>query len=456
MSIAPSDSLAATAVQLDGLMVLPGQAGWDEARAAWNLAVDQEPAAVAYPSTTEDVVSLVRAAALFGLRIAPQTTGHNARPLPDLRDVILVKTGSMGSVMIDPRLKRARVGAGATWIDVTAPASELGLAPLAGSSPDVGVAGYVLGGGLSWLARKHGLAGNSVTAIEIVTAEGGIRRVDAASDPDLFWALRGGGGNFGVVTSIELELFDVPDVYAGWLAWPMYRAREILSEWSRWVATLPDEVTSVARLIRVPDMPAIPDSVRGSDLLVIDAAMLTPEPAGSTLLEPIRRLAPEIDTFAPVPPVSLSHLHMDPDEPTPTKGDHRLISGLPDEAIDHIVETVGAGTDSPLVVVELRHLGGALARASADHGAVGTLPGEFMLFAGGLPVDPGVERAIDSRIDALLQGAEQWDTGRRYSNFSEEPTDSRLFYSREAYRRLVSIRDRVDPDRIFLANHPIP
>src|SRR6476619_5685263 len=228
--------------QLVGDYVTPEDANWDEARMAWNLAVDQRPAAVAIPETVEDIVEVVRYARANGYRVAGQSTGHNAHPLAaGLDHTVLVKTHRMRGVRIDADARVARVEAGALWMDVTNPAGELGLAPLAGSSPDVGVAGYSLGGGISWLGRKYGLAANSVIAIELVDADGTIMRASAVENPDLFWAMRGGGGSFGIVTHIEMRLYPVSEVYAGWLIFPMERAEEVLTAWRDWVDTVPDE-----------------------------------------------------------------------------------------------------------------------------------------------------------------------------------------------------------------------
>ncbi len=234
--------------QLTGAVTVPGDAGWDEARQAWNLAVDQRPAAVAEPETVADVVAVVNFARERGLRVAAQGTGHAAPALAEasLHDTILVKTHRMRVVEIDPDSRRARAQAGARWADVVGPAYDHGLAALAGSSHDVGVVGYCLGGGLSWLARKHGLAANSVVAVQIVTADGRVVVADAHHDADLFWAVRGGGGSFGIVTAIELALYLVEELYAGMLAFPVERAAEVLRAWREWVRTVPDEATSVA------------------------------------------------------------------------------------------------------------------------------------------------------------------------------------------------------------------
>src|SRR3954454_1032871 len=200
-----------------GSVMAPGEPGYDEARMAWNLAADQRPEAVVLPETDTDVAFAVTYAREAGLRVSVQGPGHTPLPLGDMSGSLLIKTSRMRQVEIDPRGRRARVQAGAIWADVSAPANKHGLAALVGSSPDVGVLGYSLGGGIGYLGRKHGIQTNSVTAVELVTPDGDNARTDAEHDADLFWALRGGGGNFGVVTAIEFKLYPVSSVYGGWL-----------------------------------------------------------------------------------------------------------------------------------------------------------------------------------------------------------------------------------------------
>src|SRR5687767_10118689 len=203
MNDAQTPDVSALRARMTGHAVTPADPEWDVARQAWNLAVDQRPAIVALPESADDVVAVVRYARAHGLRIAAQGTGHNAGPLGPLDGTVLVKTSRMRGVTVDPDARTVRVDAGVLWQEATNAAAEHGLAALAGSSPDVGVVGYSLGGGISWLARKHGIGANQVTAIELVTADGRFVRADAENEPDLFWALRGGGGAFGVVTAIE-------------------------------------------------------------------------------------------------------------------------------------------------------------------------------------------------------------------------------------------------------------
>src|SRR3954463_4642669 len=221
----------AVRARLSGELVLPGDPNWDEARQAWNLAVDQRPAAVALPESAGDVIAVVELARDAGLRVAPQGTGHNAGAIDSLADTILMKTSRMRGVEVDPVAQTARVEAGATWGEATAAVAEHGLVALAGSSHDVGVVGYTLGGGLSFLARSRGLAASSVTALEVGTADGRFARADAQNEPDLFWALRGGGGSFAAVTAIEFRVYDVAQVYAGMLAFPWERSAEVLQAW---------------------------------------------------------------------------------------------------------------------------------------------------------------------------------------------------------------------------------
>ena len=441
--------------KLMGAVTIPGDEAWDTARQAWNLAVDQRPVAVAEPETVADVVAVVDFARKRGLRVAAQGTGHAAAAIASLRDTILVRTHRMRVVEIDTDRQRARAQAGALWADVAIPASEHGLAALAGSSHDVGVVGYALGGGLSWLARKHGLAANSVTAIQLVNAEGRVIVVDAHHDPDLFWALRGGGGNFGVVTAIELELYPVAEVYAGMLAFPWERSREVLRAWREWTRTAPDEISTSARIVQVPPLPEIPEAVRGRALVIIDGAYLGGEAEGAELLAPLRALGPEIDTFTMMPPAGLLAIHMDPPGPVPGTGDGALLDVVPGEALDALVAAAGPGSGSPLLSVELRQLGGALARGGDGHGAAATMEGDFAFFAVGMALDADMAAAVNAHVDVVKQALCEWDAGRRYLNYAERPIDTRRAYSAAAYRRLQAIKTLVDPGDLFRANHPI-
>jgi hypothetical protein len=439
--------------QLVGDLVVPADPSWDEARQAWNLTVDQRPAAVALPTTATDVSAVVVFAREQGLRVAPQGTGHGASAMGDLSDTILVRTSKMRNVEIEPGTRTARVEAGVLWIEVVEAAAEHGLAALAGSSPDVGVVGYTLGGGLSWLARKHGIGANQVTAIELVTADGELVRTDAENEPDLFWALRGGGGSFGIVTAIEFNLLPITEVYAGILWYPVERASEILNAWRAWTDDLPDEMTSVGRILQFPPIPEIPEPVRGRSFVVVQAIWLGEEAEGVKLLEPLRALGPAMDTVATIPVTELSKLHMDPDGPAPGAGDGQLLDTIDRDFVETLVEkTVG----SPLLSVEVRHLGGEIGRARAHHGALPAFEGQYLMFAVGIAPTPEAKHVIEASVQDLLGSLEPWAAEHTYLNFADTRRKAVTLFSSMSYHRLRRIKAIVDPTDRIRSNHPIP
>jgi FAD/FMN-containing dehydrogenase len=399
-----------------------------------------------------DVASVVNAARRLGLRVAAQTTGHT--PLHDLDDTILLKTADLAGVDIGHDARRARIGAGTVWIEVTTPASEHNLAPLAGSAPDVGVAGYVLGGGLSWLARKHGLASGHLLAAEVVTADGDIVRTDADHEPDLLWALRGGGGSFAVVTAVEVELFPVPQLCAGGLFWPWERTSEVLHAWNQWQATAPENITSSARILHLPPLPELPAPLRGRSVVNIDTAVLGGPALTADLLQPLRALRPELDTFAPVRPAELSRLHLEPEQPTPAIRDHQLLSDLGEAGIDTLVRAAGPGSGSKLMIVELRQLGGAVARPANGGGAMTSIHAPLSLLAGSPVTTAGAKAEIAEDLEQLATAMRPRNAGY-YLNWTEDQKDTAAFFPPETYRRLRQVKAQVDPDDIIRSNHPI-
>lgn len=438
-------------------LVERGAEQWDAVRAAWNLVIDQQPAMVARPRNVDEVAAAVGYARANGLRVSVQAEGHGAGPLAGVGDeTLLIKTGRMRGAEIDASRRRARVGAGAKWQDVSALASSQGLSGLSGSSAEVGIVGYTLGGGHGWLARKHGLACNSVTAAEIVTADGEHLRVDSENEPDLFWALRGGGGSFGVVTALEFELYPVPELYAGMLAWPWERTADVLYAWSDWVFDLPSEMGTWVRTLQVPPLPMVPEPVRGRQLVVVEAAYLGAEEAGRELLRPLRDLAPEMDTFAMVAPEALGHLHMDPEDPVPFAMSGQLLDDLPPAAVDGIVEAAGPGSGSSLLSLELRMLGGALTEAPPDAGSIARIDQTFLTLGVGMIMDPNMAPTINADLERVCDALEPWDSGVKYANFIDVPIDTRTCYPPETFERLQEVKARYDRDDLFRANHAIP
>jgi hypothetical protein len=375
--------------------------------------------------------------------------------LGELADTVLLKMSGLRAVQVDPVTRIARAEAGAMWQDVTPVAAAHGLAALAGSAPDVGVAGYTLGGGLSWLARSHGLAANSVVALEVITADGRLRHVDADHDPELFWALRGGGGSFGIVTALEFRLYPITDVYAGVLFFPIERAGEVLEAWRAWLPAVPDTVTSVGRLLRFPPLPELPEPLRGQSFAVIEATcQLSDEQAGE-LLAPLRALGPAMDTFARIPVTELARLHMDPPGPVPGHGDGLLVGELDASAVEAFVR-VGLDAQA-LLSLELRQLGGAVAPGRAcDGGAVDSIDAAFALFAVGVAPDEAAMRAVRSAVDAVQHAMAPWSTGGCYLNFAERRKSGAALFGAATYDRLRAVKAGYDPADVIRANHPVP
>jgi len=447
--------VAALRTQVAGIVSVPGDQDWDEARRAWNLAVDQRPAAVVQAESVEDVKAAVDFAREHGLQVAPQGTGHGAGGLGSVEDTILIKTHRLRAVSVDPTARIARAEAGVLWQDVTAAAAEHGLAALAGSSPDVGVVGYTLGGGMGWLGRKHGFATNSVTALEVVTADGRIVRASAEVEPDLFWALRGGGGSFAIVTAVEFALYPIPEVYAGVLFFPIERASEVLNAWRTWVEDVPDEVTSVGRVMQFPPFPDVPEPLRGRAFALVEATVIGDEDAGEELLRPLRELGPAMDTFTMRPVETLQELHMDPKQPVPGAGDGMLLAELTAETIEAFVRITDPANGSPLVSAEIRHLRGALGRPSPAHGALSALDAGFAVFAVGVAGDPASKQRVERHLDTLIDALQPWDAGSVYFNFADRPTDAGRLYQEHVVHRLRRVKAAYDPSGLIHSSHAV-
>ena len=438
-----------------GEVFAPDDHGYDEARRAWNLTTDERPAVVVMAESAADVVQAVRFARSRGMRIAPQGTGHGSEPLEPLPDAMLLRTVRMRGVRIDPAARTARAEAGALWQDVTVPAGEHGLAALAGTSPNVGVTGYTLGGGMGWLARRYGLAANSVTAAEIVTPDGRLRRAGAEHEPDLFWAVRGAGGSVGVVTALEMRLYPVRELYAGALFFPVQRTAEVLHAWRAWTATVPDEVTSLGRILRLPPLPEVPEPLRGRAFALVEAAYLGGAGTGAALIQPLRALGPDLDTFATIPAPALQQLNMDPAQPVPNQGDGAFLADFPAAAIDALVAVAGPDADTPLASIEVRHLGGALARPAPGGGAQATIDASYVMFSGGFTPTPELAATVRGHAQAVKDALAPWHAGYDYYNFDETPAAASAVLPPASYHRLQKIKASYDPDQAIISAHPV-
>jgi hypothetical protein len=441
-------------LSIRGRVATSSDSDWDEARQAWNLAADQQPAAVTLVESADDVSKVIGFAAANGLRITAQGTGHGAVPLGSLDDTVLIKTERMNDVVIEG--ERARVEAGAYAEHVAEAAIQEGMCSMPGTSPNVGIAGYTLGGGLSWLGRKYGWACNRVAAIELVTADGEPRTVSAGSDPDLFWALRGGGGGFAIVTALHLDLVPVAEAYAGGILFPPELTRDGLHAYRDWCAGAPEETGSLVRMLNLPPIPDIPEEIRGKKWFAVTVSSIGSEEEGKERIAPLLEIGePAMSTLAQIPATGLTRIAMDPEPPVPGLGHHRVIKELPDEALDAFYEAAGPESDSPLLLAEFRHLGGALARPAENGGALDKLDGEFTMLGIGMLMDPAMKDPIDAQLDGLSEALDPWAAEGGYYNYAERACDVDAILPAETCQRLAHVKRSWDPDNLIRANHSV-
>jgi hypothetical protein len=451
---APTAALSELQAVLPGQVLVPESPGWDAGRLGWTLTVKQRPLAVVTVKDAEDVIATVLCAARHGLSVSTQPVGHGATTA--LNGTVLLRTRALQDIDIDVERRVARVGAGVKWGPLLAALEPTGLTALAGSSPDPSVVGFTLGGGLSWFSRALGLCAHSTVAFDIVDAQGVRRRITSASDPDLFWALRGGGGDFGVVLAVEIALHDAGPLVGGRLMWPLEMARPVLQAFRRITAEAPDELTLWAHLFRFPPMPELPELVRGRAFVAVDLTFLGSQSELDTLLAPLRQLPVlALDTVGPVPLSELGGIAAEPVDPMPTQEYSELLLTLDDATVDRLVDAAGAGADLPLAVVQIRHLGGALARATGEDGPNGALEEEYSVFCLGVPVAPGLPEAIDAAFDKVRAALGAQRSGRAFFNFLGAESDLGSTFNASARARLRTIKETTDPERVFRSNRPV-
>lgn len=331
--------------QLRSLVHGPVYAAGDDGLAAevatWNVAVQHTPAVAVGATCAADVATAVTWATAHGLGVAVQATGHG--PVRNAAGSLMITTRRMQGVSIDPERRVARVEAGVKWKRVMDAAAEFGLAGLCGSSSDVGVVGYTLGGGLGSLGRQHGFAADAVRSVELVTADGRQRTLSADSEPELFWAVRGGKGNFGVVTAMEIELVPVGSLYAGGVFFVGEDAPAVLHAFRRWSRTLPEEVGASVALLRLPDAEFLPPPLRGQTAFHLRYSYSGPDQAeGERLLAPMLEAGRVLlAAVGPMSPAGMDAIHMDPVDPMPAWEKGMLLADLPPEAVDALLAAAG-------------------------------------------------------------------------------------------------------------------
>jgi FAD/FMN-containing dehydrogenase len=453
--ILPEDAAPLVAT-VAGSVLLPFEAGYDDERAVWNLNHELVPAVIVVPESAADVQAAVTFARGQHRPVLVKTTGHQI--VGKAHGAVMIATHRLNDIVIDAAGRTARVGAGVLWSEVIAKAAEAGLAPLNGSNPTVGVSGYTLGGGLSpTLGRSQGYAADHVRSLDVVTADGELRHVDAESEPELFWALRGGKGNFGVVTALEFDLFPVPRLYGGGIYFAGERMADVLRGWTDWHPGTPETMTSSFAVLRMPTMPEVPEPLRGKFLVSVRIAYNGTSVDGERMVEPLRAIAPAVlDTVRDMPYTEVASIHNEPTDPVPYYERGTMLREFPAQAQDKLIELVGPDARTALVIAELRALGGAWDREPEVPNAVATrgLPYSLLGVAAG-PVSE--EQQLKWSVAELLDGLKPWQSDRRNVNnlAPDEAADAAAIYGPERYARLASIKKTYDPANMFRLNHNV-
>jgi len=445
--------LARLRASVRGAVLSPDHAAFPDAIRSWNLNAVHHPAVVVLPIDTDDMVAAVRWATRAGIGVAVQATGHGTgRPCDG---GLLLNTRRLQRVGIDPDRSQVRVEAGVVWREVVEAAAPYGLAGLPGSSATVGVVGSTLGGGFGWLGRRFGLAAHSVISAEVVTAEGSVLRVSRDRHGDLHWAVPGGLSGLGVVTGLELALHPVPTVYAGNLFYPHERLTDLLTFFAAWSRAVPDALTAAVTVRRFPPAPTVPEPLRGRVLVALRGCWSGDRRAGAALVDQARTdLGPAtVDTFTTMPAARLADISSDPVDPLPSRNHHELLTDLTSAAIDDLVGLAGAGTDWPLVMTEVRQLGGALVGRDDALSPMAHTRARFSLNAIGMTASLEQSAAVRSRLRALAERMAPHATGDTYLNFLDlngaTPERVRAAYSPADRLRLTTLKHDHDPADVF-------
>lgn len=456
LEISPTLANGVTAAQLQarvtGLVTSLGDPHYDEWRAAWNLTVNQHPALIVVAESVADIAAAVRFAREADLKVAVQATGHGViRPADDS---LLIITSRLTEVRVDAQSRTAWIGAGTKWAKVLAQAQAAGLAPLLGSSPDVGAIGYTLGGGMGWLARKYGLSIDSVNCFQVVTADGDIVEAGPNQHPDLFWGLRGGGGGLGVVTGMEVQLYPITEFYGGNLYYPIEHAPALFARYREWIADAPDELTSSIVIMNYPPLPFFPEPLRGKAVAQIRGAYCGPIEQGEALLDFWRKWqAPLIDDFAARPFSDIAKVSNDPVDPLPSLSSGAWLADLSDEVLAALIDYGStASGPTPITVTEVRHAGGAMTRVDPNHTAYSHRTAPHSLQWVGMTPTPEAQAAFRQQIARARRALQPHLTGGVYLNFlegEESLARSRDGFSADAYQHLQTLKALYDPANRF-------
>ena len=440
-----------------GEVVTPGDPSYEEASRIWNGAHDGRPALVVRCTGAADVIAAVGFARSNDLTIAVRGGGHSIAGFSTIDDGIVIDLSQMNDVRVDPIARRASVGGGAVWADVDHETQAHGLATTGGLVSSTGVAGFTLGGGIGWTMRKFGLACDNLVAADVVTEDGRLLRANETEHQDLLWGLRGGGGNFGIVTSFEFELHPLgPTVYAGPIFFPGDASRDLLRTFRDWSDEAPDEITGLVNLTAAPPLPVIPAEWHGKKVAAFLAVSTGPVEEGDRLVSRLRAVAePIADLLGPMPYTMMQSLI----DPLWERGVHAYfkatnLARLDDELIDTLC-ALHLDTPGPQCEIHVHQMGGAVSRVADRATAFAERSMPFVLNAVTASREPSADSAHTEWARAVIAAASGASTGRAYVNFLGDPGAATTAYGKETYARLVALKNEYDPTNVFRRNQNI-
>jgi FAD/FMN-containing dehydrogenase len=454
-------SIGARALRADlsGDVILPADPGYDEARKVFNGMIDRRPVVIARCASADDVAAAVRFGADNDLPIAVRSGGHSVAGMSICDDGILIDLGGMKRIEVDAQAKTARAGGGVLWGEFDAATQEHGLHTPGGRVTTTGVGGFTTGGGYGWTSSKHGLTCDNLISAEVVLADGRVVTASEEENADLFWGIRGGSGNFGVVTDFEFRLHELgPIVLAGLALWPLERASEVLRGWRDYVDGAPDELSTACVILTAPPEEFVPDHLKGQAAVGMAAMYVGDPEEGAGVMQPLRDLGPEVDLIQPMPYAAFQAI-LDPSAPHGLRNYWRgeYMNGLPDEAIDtfvaHAPDVRAAGI--PFSQMIIFRIGQGVTAIPDDATAFSHRAADYLFHPISVWESPADDDRVIAANRAFADAMRPFRTGGAYLNFTPETNRIRDAYGDAKYERLVALKDKYDPGNLFRGNQNI-
>jgi len=447
------------ATYFTGEIVRRDEANYDEARTLFNAMIEKRPALIARCASTEHVVAAVNYARTSGLEVAVRCGGHSVTGLSSLDDGLLIDLAGMKAVDVDADARIARAGGGVLWGEFDRATQEHGLHTPGGRVTTTGVGGFTTGGGYGWTSSKYGLACDNLVSAEVVTADGRVLTASADQNADLFWGIRGGGGNFGIVARFDFRVHRLgPMVLAGMALWPIERAPEVVRGWRRIVEGARDELSTGCAVITAPPEEFIPEHLRGRPVLAIIGMYVGEPDAGAAVMQPLKDMQPAVDLIQPMPYTAFQAI-VDPANPPGLRNYFRgdYLDGLSDEAIDVYLERAEhtVSTTTPLAQLIVFRLGAGVSRVADDATAFSHRDADYLFHPILLWDDPAQDEdqiAVGRRLGESMAA---FGTGTSYLNFTPDRDRVRDAYGAQKYQRLVALKDEYDPENLFRHNQNI-